>query len=86
MLDAAATAQPAPHPRRVACAASKVVTTIEGWIVRPRPSRSRARGNYFTARVADPARLTQMRIGESIVVTMTEAVAISLEKQSQESG
>jgi hypothetical protein len=37
-------------------------------------------GNYLTARVADPSRLTQVRIGETIVITFTEAVAISLEK------
>jgi hypothetical protein len=30
--------------------------------------------------VADPANLTKMRIGENIVVTCTEALAISLEK------
>jgi hypothetical protein len=37
-------------------------------------------GHYLTARVADPSNLTKMRIGENIVVTYTEALAISLEK------
>ena len=59
----------------------KVVTTIEGL---DRPSQTITvkgpLGNYFTTRVADPSRLTQMRIGETIVVTFTEALAISLEK------
>jgi hypothetical protein len=33
--------------------------------------------------VADPSRLTQARIGETIVITYTEALAISLEKLSK---
>ena len=36
------------------------------------------RGKYFIARVADPSRLEQVRIGETIVMTFTEAAAISL--------
>jgi hypothetical protein len=59
----------------------KVVTTIEGL---DRPTQTVTvkgpRGNYLTARVADPSRLTQVRIGENIVITYTEALAISLEK------
>lgn len=37
-------------------------------------------GNLYTARVADPATLTQFKIGDKIVLILTEAVAISLEK------
>ncbi len=59
----------------------KAVTTIEGL---DRPSGTITvqgpLGRYVTARVADPAWLTQTRIGVTIVVTYTEAVAISLEK------
>jgi len=36
------------------------------------------RGKYFTARVADPSRLDKVRIGETIVMTFTEATVISL--------
>ena len=36
------------------------------------------RGKYFVARVADPSRLEQVHIGETIVLTFTEAAAISL--------
>ena len=36
------------------------------------------RGKYFVARVADPSRLDQVRIGDTIVLTFTEAAAISL--------
>src|SRR5262245_23294217 len=48
----------------------KVVTTIEGL---DRPTRTVTvkgpMGRYLTARVADPARLTQVRIGDTIVLT-----------------
>jgi hypothetical protein len=59
----------------------KVVKTIEGL---DRPTETTIvkgpRENYLTARVADPSNLTKMRIGETIVVTDAEALAISLEK------
>src|SRR3954469_5291232 len=59
----------------------KVLTTIEGL---DRPTQTVTvkgpRGRYLTARVADPARLTQARIGDTIVIVYTEAVAVSLEK------
>ncbi len=59
----------------------RVVTTVEGL---DRPSRTATlkgpRGNFLTVRVADPARLTQARIGDHVVVTYTEALAISLTK------
>src|SRR5437773_2143073 len=42
-------------------------------------------GHLVTARVANPENLTKMRIGENIVVTYTEALAISLEKASKKS-
>lgn len=42
------------------------------------------RGKYFVARVADPSRLDQVRIGETIVMTFTEATAISLKPAGSE--
>jgi hypothetical protein len=36
------------------------------------------RGKYFVARVADPSRLDRVRIGETILMTFTEATAVSL--------
>jgi hypothetical protein len=36
------------------------------------------RGKYFVARVADPSRLDKVRIGETILMTFTEATVISL--------
>ena len=81
ILDAAGKAPPGTSPAAAGLRRFKVVTTIEGL---DRPTQTVTvkgpRGNYFTARVADSSRLTQMRIGENIVLTCTEALAISLEK------
>jgi hypothetical protein len=81
LLGAVGKAPPGTSPAAGGLRQFKVVTTIEGL---DRPTRTITvkgpRGNYFTARVAEPSRLTQMRIGENIVLTYTEALAISLEK------
>ena len=57
----------------------RAVVTIEGL---DRPAQTVTvkgpRGKYFVARVADPSRLEQVRIGETIVMTFTEATAVSL--------
>jgi len=36
------------------------------------------RGKYFTIRVADPSRFERVRIGDTILMTFTEATAVSL--------
>jgi hypothetical protein len=81
VLDAAGKAPPGTSPAAGGLRRFKVVTTIEGL---DRPTQTITvkgpRGNYLTARVAHPENLTKMRIGENIVVTYTEALAISLEK------
>lgn len=81
VLEAAAKAPPGTSPKAGGLRRFKVVTTVEGL---DRPTETVTvkgpRGNFVTARVADPARLSQVRIGETIVVTYTEALAISLEK------
>jgi len=80
-LDAAGKAPPGTSPAAGGLRRFRVVTTIEGL---DRPTQTVTvkgpLGNYLTARVADPANLTQMRIGENVVVILTEAIAISLEK------
>jgi hypothetical protein len=62
----------------------RAVTTVEGL---DRPSQSLTvkgpRGNYFTTRVKDPSVLLKMRIGDTIVVTYAEALAVSLEKREK---
>lgn len=59
----------------------KVVATVEGL---DRPTQTVTlkgpQGNYRTVRVADPAVLTGLTLGQKVVVTCTEAVAVSLEK------
>ena len=86
LLDAAGKAPAGSAPAAGGLRRFKVVTTVEGL---DRPTRTVTvkgpRGNYFTARVADPTRLTQMRIGENIVLTCTEALAVSLEKTKAKS-
>jgi len=86
LLDAAGKAPPGTSPAAGGLRRFKVVTTIEGL---DRPTQTITvkgpLGNYLTARVADPSRLTQMRIGETIVVTYTEALAVSLEKAGKKS-
>ena len=81
LLDAAGKAPPGTSPAAGGLRRFRVVTTIEGL---DRPTQTVTvkgpMGNYVTARVADPSRLTQVRIGDHVVVTYTEALAISLEK------
>lgn len=81
LLDTTAKAPPGASPAAGALRQFKVVTTIEGL---DRPTQTVTvkgpRGNYVTVRVAEPSRLTQMRIGENVIVTYTEALAIALEK------
>ncbi len=38
------------------------------------------RGRYFTVRVADPARLDKVNIGDTVIITYTEALAVSIQK------
>ncbi len=37
-------------------------------------------GNYLTVRVLDPDRLQKLRLGDTVIVTYTEALAVSVEK------
>jgi hypothetical protein len=81
LLDAAGRRPPGATPGAGGLRRFKVVTTIEGL---DRPTETITvkgpLGNLLTVRVADVANLPKMRIGETIVVTYTEALAITLEK------
>src|SRR5688572_16544423 len=59
----------------------KVVATVEGL---QRPTRivtlKGPRGNYMNVRAKDPKRLEKLHLGDTIVVTFTEALAIAVEK------
>lgn len=61
----------------------KAVVTVEG-LDRPTKSLTVAGplGNLFTFQVEDAANLSKLRIGDTIVATYTEALAVSLEKRA----
>ena len=86
-VDAAGKASETEAPAAGGVRRFKVVTTIEGL---DRPSSTITvkgpLGHYHVARIEDPSNLPKMRIGENIVVTVTEAMAVSLEKVEKKSG
>jgi hypothetical protein len=86
VLGAGGKAPPGTSPAAGGLRRFKVVTTIEGLDRSTETVTVKGPlGNYLTVRVADPAILTQLRIGENIVVTYTEALAISLDKVERKS-
>ncbi len=86
LLEAASRAPQGTSPAGGGLRRFKVVTTVEG-LDRPTETITLKGpgGNYLTARVEDPTRLTQVHIGDTIVVTYTEALAVSLEKADAKS-
>jgi hypothetical protein len=59
----------------------KAVTTVEGIDLPTQTVTLKGpRGKYLTVRAQDPENLKKLRIGDTIVVTYTEALAVSLEK------
>ena len=70
--------QPAAGALRI----TKVVATVEG-LDRPTKTLTVAgpKGNLVTTEVENVANLTRLRIGDTVVVTFTEALAVSLEKR-----
>jgi len=81
ILDAAGKATSASAPAAVGARRIKAVTTVEGL---DRPTQTVTLkgplGHYHTVRVENPENLTKMKIGDTVVVTYTEALALSLEK------
>ncbi len=81
IMDAAGRAPAEAAPAGGVARQFKVVTTIEALDRRNETVTVKGpMGRYLTARVADPDRLTQVHIGETIVIVYTEAVALSLDK------
>ena len=85
LLDTAGKAPPDTAPAAGGLRRFRVVTTSEGL---DRPTQTVTvkgpLGNYLTARVLDPSRLSQVNIGQTVVITYTEALAIRLEKIAKE--
>jgi hypothetical protein len=85
ILDAEGKASTEDAPAAGVVSQIRAVCTIEG-LDRPTETVTLKgpRGRYATVRAADPANLPHLRIGQSVVVTYTEALAISLEKVAAE--
>ncbi len=68
-------------PGGAALRAIRVVATVEGL---DRPTQTVTLkgpgGRYFTVRVSDPKVLEKPRLGDTIVVTVAEALAVAIEK------
>jgi len=82
ILTDTAKAPPGTEPAGGVLRVMKVLVTVEGL---DRPTRSLTiagpAGNMLTVQVADVATLSKLRLGDTIVVTYTEALAVSLQKQ-----
>ena len=86
IMDAAGRAPTDMAPAAGVARQFKVVTTIEALDRRNQTVTVKGpMGRYLTARVADPERLTKVRIGENIVIVFTEAMAVSLDKVQKKS-
>ena len=81
LMDAAGRAPTESEPAAGIGRRLKIVTTIEA-LNRPEQTVTvkGPLGNYLTAHVLDPNRLTKVHIGDTIVIVYTEALALSLEK------
>jgi hypothetical protein len=81
VVTGAAKAPKSDAPAAAAVNVIRVVATVEGL---ERPTRlltlKGPRGKYLTVRARDVKRLEKLHLGDTIVVTFTEALAISVEK------
>jgi hypothetical protein len=79
VLDTAGKAGPNSPPAAVGMREIRAVVTIEAMDRSAQTVTVKGpRGKYFVARVADPSRLEQVHIGDTILITFTEAAVISL--------
>jgi len=82
VLDETAKAPAGTSPAAGALRVMRVLVTIEG-LDRPTKSItvSGPNGNLLTVQVEDVSALSKVRLGDQMVVTYTEALAVSLQKQ-----
>jgi Cu/Ag efflux protein CusF len=82
VLEETAKAPEGTSPAAGALRVMRVLVTIEGL---DRPTRSITvsgpKGNLLTVQVEDVSALSKVRLGDQMVVTYTEALAVSLQKQ-----
>ncbi len=87
IMDAAGRAPNESAPAAGVARRFKVVTTIEALSrVDQTVTVKGPLGNYLTAHVAHPDRLTKVHIGDTVVLIYTEALAVSLEKVEKKAG
>jgi len=85
VLEATGRAEPDAAPAGLSMRQIRAVVTIEGLDrAKETVTVKGPRGKYWVARVADPSRLDQVHIGDTIVMTFTEAAAISLKPAGKE--
>ena len=85
VLDTAGKAGPDAPPAAYGMRQIRAVVTIESLDRSAQTVTVKGpRGKYFVARVADPSRLEQVHIGDTILMTFTEAAAISLKPAGNE--
>ncbi len=83
VLTAAARAPKGTSPAGGALRAFKVVATVIGLDLPTQSVTLRGpRGNYVTIRAESVDNLKQLRLGDTVIVTYTEALAISLQKST----
>jgi hypothetical protein len=81
VLAGGATAPPGTAPAAGGLRQIKAVVTVEGIDRIAETATLRGPlGGVLTVRVADPARLERVRLGDTVIVTYTEALAVSIEK------
>jgi hypothetical protein len=79
VLDTAGKTGPATAPAAYDVRHIRAVVTIESLDRKAQTVTVKGpRGRYFTTRVADPSRLDRVRVGDNILMTFTEATAVSL--------
>jgi len=85
VLEATGRAGPEAAPAGHVTRQTRAVVTIEG-VDRPTQTITvkGPRGKHFVARVADPSRLDDVHVGDTIVITFFEAAAISLKPAGTE--
>ena len=86
VIEAAGKAPQSDAPAAAGARGFKVVTTIEAIDRAAQTVTVKGpRGRMLTARVANPANLAKAKLGDNIVITYTEALAVSLEKAEKKS-
>ncbi|MHC4712703.1 MAG: hypothetical protein ACYTAN_05435 [Planctomycetota bacterium] len=81
VLEGAGKAPPGTSPAAGGLRRIRAVVTVEGINRADETVTLKGpRGRYLTVRAADPARLDKVNVGDTVIITYTEALAVSLRK------